>query len=127
MSLGAFKSPASARGPSVPVNAHSFFHLGFFIFSVALCQLAIMPYSLLYRRPSVVSSVSSTSTSAWSIKKPAPSEAGQSYLPNGVPDDLSFDRIISGKTCKVRQPMRHAGVIVEHALMLSSHALSVTL
>jgi len=80
-----------------------------------------MPYSLLYRRPSYVSSrastISTTSTSAWSVLKPSSSEAGKSYSPHGVPDDLSFDRIISGKTCKpctIRDFMNYL-LYVEHS------------
>jgi len=62
-----------------------------------------MVYSLLYRRPSLVSSRASTisSSSTWSQEKPHFNDAHNAYLPNGVPEALSLDRILAGKTCKV--------------------------
>lgn len=56
-----------------------------------------MVLSLTYRRPAYVSSHSSIDS-----EKPAESISSGTSSQCGIPDALSFDKIISGGTCPVR-------------------------
>ncbi|MCJ1481097.1 hypothetical protein MMC06_001253 [Schaereria dolodes] len=56
-----------------------------------------MVYQLAYRRPAYVTSTISYAESEKSIDESVSS--GSPDLPSGIPDALSFDRIISGGTC----------------------------
>lgn len=56
-----------------------------------------MVLSLTYRRPAYVSSRSSLDS-----EKPAESISSGTSSQYGIPDALSFDKIISGGTCPVR-------------------------
>lgn len=62
-----------------------------------------MVYSITYRRPAHVSSASSVHS-----EKSANAESitSRSSCPYGVPEALSFDRIISGGTCPVSYDRR---------------------
>lgn len=62
-----------------------------------------MVYSLTYRRPAYVDCPVSSS---WSIEERIKSvdgsvKSGSTGMSGGIPDALSFDRIISGGTCPV--------------------------
>ena len=59
-----------------------------------------MVYSMTYRRPGYVDSSSSSVNSEKGGKTDSISSG--SSCPYGIPDALSFDRIISGGTCPVR-------------------------
>ncbi|KAI9809111.1 MAG: hypothetical protein M1825_002400 [Sarcosagium campestre] len=56
-----------------------------------------MVYSITYRRPAHVSSASSSTLD--SDGKPNSISSGSTGIPAGIPDALSFDRIIAGGTC----------------------------
>ena len=67
-----------------------------------------MVYSLLYRRPPHVDSARSSLNGDAKPKSFVGSmrsvSTNSSTKANGIPDALSFDRIISGGTCPVSQP-----------------------
>ena len=68
-----------------------------------MAALSNMVYSLLYRRPA---HVNSAGTSVYDEKRKSVDEdtlasEGSSYIPFGIPDALSFDKIIGGGTCPV--------------------------
>ena len=58
-----------------------------------------MVYSLSYRRPAYVSSGQQSIASKPSLSDSLSS--GSTLSPAGIPDALSFDRIITGGTCPV--------------------------
>jgi len=60
-----------------------------------------MVLSLSYRRPAHVSRDSINSENSGG----AESQTSGSSCPYGIPDALSFDRIINGGTCPVSSPM----------------------
>ena len=60
-----------------------------------------MVYSITYRRPAYITS--SSSASITSEEKHGSISSGSTGLPSGIPDALSFDRIISGGTCPVSE------------------------
>ncbi|KAI9804903.1 MAG: hypothetical protein M1833_006206 [Piccolia ochrophora] len=73
-----------------------------------------MVYSLSYRRPAYVDSSRSSSVSG---EKLGSISSGNSGLPSGIPQELSFDRIISGGTCPpvtTRDFMNYL-IYIEHA------------
>ena len=62
-----------------------------------------MVYSLLYRRPAHVNSAASSvyDEKRKSVDGDTLASEGSGYTPFGIPDALSFDKIISGGTCPV--------------------------
>jgi len=70
------------------------------------CQLVNMVYSLGYRRPARVSRASSSRDSVNGIEKQKSIDesikSSSSGMSHGIPEALSFDRIIAGGTCPVR-------------------------
>ena len=62
-----------------------------------------MVYSLLYRRPAHVSSAATSVSDEKrkSIDGDTLASEGTGYVPFGIPDALSFDKIIDGGTCPV--------------------------
>ncbi|KAK6437152.1 hypothetical protein LTR95_006647, partial [Oleoguttula sp. CCFEE 5521] len=58
-----------------------------------------MVYSLTYRRPSHVPSSSSSSINSDEKQRRSSLESGSSGLSTGIPEALSFDKIISGGVC----------------------------
>ena len=66
-----------------------------------------MVYSLTYRRPAYVSSSRSSVNGAEKPKSLNESvSSGSTYVAFGIPDALSFDRVISGGTCPVSSSRR---------------------
>lgn len=65
-----------------------------------------MVYSLAYRRPfHVTSSRDSLNGDEKQRSINESIQSGSSHMSSGIPDALSFDRIISGGTCPVRIPI----------------------
>jgi hypothetical protein len=60
-----------------------------------------MVYSLAYRRPSRVSSRESLSGAEKQKSIDESIKSGSSGMSHGIPDALSFDRIIAGGVCPV--------------------------
>lgn len=76
-----------------------------------------MVYSLTYRRPSHVSSSRDSLTGEEKQKSINESlSSGSSSLSKGIPEALSFDRIVSGGTCPVSR--NFIGVFI--VIMLTS-------
>lgn len=65
-----------------------------------------MVYSLAYRRPSHIASSRDSLSGDEKQKSINESiQSGSSGTSSGIPDALSFDRIISGGTCPVRMQL----------------------
>lgn len=67
-----------------------------------------MVYSISYRRPSRISHISSSRTSIDGTEKQRSIDesikSSSSGMSHGIPEALSFDRIIAGGTCPVTSP-----------------------
>ena len=61
-----------------------------------------MVYSVFYRRPAYIGSTRDSTTSKASLSGDSISNSS-TLAPAGIPDALSFDRIIAGGTCPVSQ------------------------
>jgi hypothetical protein len=67
-----------------------------------------MVYPLTYRRPERVSRASSAASISGETKQRSIHDSihsGSSGMSHGIPEALSFDRIISGGVCPVREPL----------------------
>jgi hypothetical protein len=67
-----------------------------------------MVYPITYRRPAQVSRPSSTSSVLGEVKEKSIHDSvrsGSSGMSQGIPEALSFDRIIAGGVCPVSSPM----------------------
>ena len=62
-----------------------------------------MVYSLLYRRPAHINSAGASlyDEKRKSVDEDTLASEGSSHTPFGIPDALSFDKIIGGGTCPV--------------------------
>lgn len=105
--------------PPRPHSSHSFFPSPFsyslplsVCITITLCSLpthslkspSTMASSLLYRRPGHVDSARASiigDEKVGSVKSDSAGSSRSSYLPIGVPENLSFDRIINNDTCPV--------------------------
>jgi hypothetical protein len=87
-----------------------------------------MVYSLAYRRPERVARTASTASISGETKQRSLRDSmhsGSSGMSHGIPEALSFDRIIAGGVCPVRQRPSHPSVI-SLANLINSPALCAT-
>jgi hypothetical protein len=87
-----------------------------------------MVYSLAYRRPERVARSSSAASLSGETKQRSIHDSihsGSSGMSHGIPEALSFDRIIAGGVCPVCSPLSHPH-IASLANMSNSPALCAT-